>query len=98
MILKIPTSTTATWWKQIEAIDFSFDSACLPAYKRLIPFLNKANDLIEGDELDSLFSDDAWTDFTTEHPHNVDAAQYLFSLIVDCIVLKMHIAIMTAVN
>ena len=81
------TSATATSWKQITAIDFSFDSTCLPKYKRLIPFLNEqASDLIDGDDLDSLFSDDTWTDFTTERPHNVDAVQYLFSLILDRIV------------
>ena len=81
------TSTTATSWKQIEAIEFSFDRTCHPTYKRLIPFLNEGlRDAIEGDELDSLFSDDTWTDFTAVRPHNVDAVQYLFSLIVDRIV------------
>mmetsp|Transcript_22302 Transcript_22302/g.49796 ORF Transcript_22302/g.49796 Transcript_22302/m.49796 type:complete len:150 (-) Transcript_22302:260-709(-) len=87
MILTMTTSTTATLWKQIEAIEFSFDSTCHPTYKRLIPFLNEGlRDAIEGNELDLLFSDDTWTDFTTVRPHNVDAVQYLFSLIVDRIV------------
>ena len=54
---------------------------CLAAYKCIIPFLNEVvSDSIEGDKLDSLFSDNAWTDFTIDRPHNVDAVQYLFSV------------------
>ena len=48
-------------------------------------------DTIDGPNLESLFSDKTQIDFTTKHPRNVDAVQFLSRLIVDHIVQLMSL-------